>query len=81
MLAQLVAQGAELLFLLIGEAGGLLLRVNPIAFVISSARNSLLYAETPDAAALGAWFAIAALLCFAGIKISYAYENTYVKII
>lgn len=61
--------------------GGLLLRVNPIAFVISSARNSLLYAETPDAAALGAWFAIAALLCFAGIKISYAYENTYVKII
>ena len=58
-----------------------LLKCNPIAFIIDEMRKCILYETTPDFMILGIWFVISLILSAIGIKLIYQYENSYVKII
>ncbi len=59
--------------------GEILEKANPIAFVMKSAREVLLYGRTPDLACLAAWMVVGAVLCYVGIQTVYKNENSYVK--
>ena len=61
--------------------GDLLNKFNPIAFLITSMRKSLIYMETPDLEMLLFWFIVSLLLAIAGIRKIYKEENSYVKAI
>ena len=54
---------------------------NPMAFLIESARNVLLYAKSPNYLLLGLWTLIGIGFSIIGIKTIYKYENSYVKVI
>lgn len=54
---------------------------NPIAFLLTSTREAVMYRTTPDLLILVIWFAIALLLSIVGIRTIYKNENNYVKII
>lgn len=60
--------------------GGILARINPIAFAMEQARGALLYNKGLDWLTLGIWFVIAISLCAIGIKTIYKNENNYVKV-
>lgn len=59
---------------------GILLYVNPIACIINSTRNVLMYQLPPDFLPLLAWLVIGVVLSIVGINTIYKYENTYVKV-
>lgn len=61
--------------------GPILCKVNPIAFLITSLRQSLIYAMTPGRKLLLLWFAVSLLMSAAGIRKIYKNENSYVKMI
>ena len=58
----------------------ILLNCNPLAFLITSFRNALLYSQGVDVIVLLIWFVIGIVLSIIGIKIIYKHENTYVKV-
>ncbi len=64
-----------------GALGHWLVRINPIALYISSARDALLYATTPNLLWLAIWTGIAVLLTAAGIHLIQKNENSYVKVL
>lgn len=59
----------------------LLLRVNPIGFLIDACRESLVYCHTPQRSLILLWFVVGAALSAIGIAIIYKNENNYVKVI
>ncbi len=59
--------------------GQLLNRYNPVAFLITSMRESLIYSRTPNLPALLIWLAVSLLLAMAGVWKIYKEENSYVK--
>ena len=61
--------------------GMLLSKINPMAFLISSMRQVLLYGETPHRKILLAWLAFSLLLALAGVRKIYKEENSYAKAI
>jgi len=61
--------------------GEILNKYNPVAFLISSMRDCLIYSTTPDLIGLLIWLGIGLLLSYLGIKTVYAAENGYVKVI
>ena len=56
-------------------------KCNPIAFLLSSMRDCMIYEKTPDPLLLCIWFLIGVILSLAGIYIIYKNENSYVKVI
>lgn len=56
-----------------------LLRGNPIAYLVYEIRNSILYEITPDMLICVLWIAAGILLCILGINLVYKSENNYVK--
>ncbi len=64
-----------------GVWGEILIWINPVAAAIFNVRQCLLYGAAPEAGTMLAWFAAGLALAAAGLKLSYTYENTYVKII
>lgn len=58
-----------------------LLRLNPMAMLIESFRNALLYQKLPHLTLMAVWFVIGLGLCILGIRTIYKYENSYVKVI
>lgn len=64
-----------------GIYGALLLKLNPVAFVINGLRDSMLYASTPSLKIVSLWLGIGLLLSIFGVSIIYKNENTYVKVI
>lgn len=58
----------------------ILLNCNPLAFLITSFRNGLLYSTGVDVIVLLVWFLIGTVLSIVGIKTIYKHENTYVKV-
>ena len=58
----------------------ILLCCNPIAFLITSFRNGLLYCQGVNVWVLAIWFVIGIVLSIIGIRTIYKYENTYVKV-
>lgn len=61
--------------------GKILLSLNPLALVVDSLRQCMIYASTPYRKALLAWFLIGTFLSVAGIRLIYKHENSYVKVI
>lgn len=53
---------------------------NPVAFLLTSARKTIMYASMPDAVLLFIWFMVALLVDAFGVKLIYKNENNYVKI-
>lgn len=55
--------------------------INPMAMLIDTMRNGLLYNSATNLPLLGIWFVISLLLCYMGIHIVYKNENAYVKVV
>ncbi len=54
---------------------------NPLALIISSLRNVLLYNTAPNLIALGIWLIVGLIVSVIGVKTVYKYENSYTKVI
>lgn len=65
----------------IPEFGSLLNELNPVAFLITSMRKSLIYGECPNLRWMLCWMLVSLLLAVAGIRKIYKEENSYVKAI
>lgn len=63
------------------EYGVLLNRYNPVAFLISSMRQCLIYGQSPDLPLMLLWLAVSVLVSALGIRKIYKEENSYVKAI
>ena len=63
----------------IPEIGVYLNRYNPLAFLISAMRQSLIYSELPDLRYLCLWLAVSLLLAMGGVALIYKEENSYLK--
>lgn len=61
--------------------GEILENFNPVAFMISSMRLSLIYSSTPQIALLAVWCLISLILIALGVFTIYYNENSYVKVI
>ncbi len=61
--------------------GSILNRINPIAFLMTSFRQCLIYKTTPNCWLLFGWFAVSLLLAIFGVRKIYKEENSYVKAI
>ena len=59
----------------------IMLQLNPAAFLIDSARQSLIYSAAPGRKVLLLWGAAGLILSVHSIKLVYKYENSYVKVI
>ena len=59
----------------------LLIKLNPIALVITDLRRVMLYGEDPHWLMLLIWFAAGLLMSIVGVNIIYKFENSYVKVI
>lgn len=64
-----------------GRLQFLLLRVNPIAFLMDEARKVLLENRLPSFEGLAFWLVIGVVLNLIGIRIIHKNENNYVKVI
>ncbi|MBR4084716.1 MAG: ABC transporter permease [Lachnospiraceae bacterium] len=53
---------------------------NPVAFLLTSTRQAVMYKTTPDLGILAIWFVVAVILAVIGVTVVYKKENTYVKI-
>lgn len=58
-----------------------LLKFNPIAFIMDQARNVMIYGKLPSFRWLGVWFIVGCLLSWIGVTIIHKYENSYAKVI
>ena len=61
--------------------GGYITKVNPLAYMISSARNAVLYGQNAGWKALLMWFVLSIVLVILGVRLVYKNENNYVKVI
>lgn len=61
--------------------GEVLNRYNPMAFLLTSMRQSLIYGTVPHRKLLLFWLAVSFLLALWGIRRIYKEENSYVKVI
>ena len=59
----------------------ILLKCNPVAFVINAFRDIFLYNQAPSLLMMGGWTLIGILLIVIGIHIIHKYENSYAKVI
>jgi ABC-type polysaccharide/polyol phosphate export permease len=56
-----------------------LIHLNPICFIITALRNSVLYGQNPSVLWVIGWFAASAVIFVLAIKLVYKYERRYVK--
>lgn len=61
--------------------GDMIESFNPLAFLMSSMRNALLYSATPKMAIIAVWGLISIILTALGVFTIYSNENSYVKVI
>lgn len=59
---------------------GILLNLNPAAFVIDGLRKALLYGKAPNVIILCLWLIAGVVISSAGICVIYKYENGYIKV-
>ena len=59
----------------------ILLRCNPVAYVINAFRNIFLKAKAPSLIMMGGWLFVGVILIAIGIHIIHKYENSYAKVI
>ena len=65
----------------IPEVGPALNHYNPVAFLLTSMRQCLIYGQTPMLKLMLIWLAVSLLLAYLGIRTIYKEENSYVKAI
>lgn len=56
-------------------------RCNPIAFLLTSARDCVIYGSTPHHKLLLLWFVIGLIISALGVRKIYKNENSYVKVV
>jgi len=61
--------------------GEILSEANPLAFLLKSMRESILYGTTPNRKLLLLWMFIGLVITYLGIRKIYKNENSYVKVI
>ena len=61
--------------------GRIVLKLNPVSFLIDAMRNSLMYGKAPDFRFMAAWMIVGLLLSGTGIWLVYKNENSYAKVI
>ncbi len=61
--------------------GTMMLCLNPVALLIDTMRNALVYNRIVNIPLLGIWFLISLILCCVGVHIVYKNENGYVKVV
>ena len=61
--------------------GEILAAVNPMAFLVISMRDALLYGKGMPPAVFGVWALLSALIAILGTRLIYKNENSYVKAI
>ncbi|WP_099467038.1 ABC transporter permease [Konateibacter massiliensis] len=59
----------------------ILLKFNPVALIISSMRDCMIYSTTPDLPWLLLWLVVGLVLSCIGVNVIHKYENSYVKVI
>ena len=59
----------------------LLLKLNPMAFIINEFRKIFMYEQLPNIFVLACWFIIGIIISAIGIKLIHKYEKSYVKVI
>lgn len=59
----------------------ILLRLNPVAYIINAFRSILLQGKTPSLFMMGSWTLVGLVLIGIGIHIIHKYENSYAKVI
>lgn len=64
-----------------GTIGSILLKLNPIAFIMEQCRNVIIYNTMPNFSWLLFWFVAGCLLSWIGVIIIHKYENSYAKVI
>ena len=64
-----------------GATAGILLKLNPIAFIMDQCRNVMIYNKIPDFGWLAIWFVVGCLLSWIGVVVIHKYENSYAKVI
>ena len=64
-----------------GNIGNILLKLNPIAFIINEMRTTVLYGNIPNFNILILYLIIGILLCMLGIHTIHTNENSYAKVI
>lgn len=57
----------------------LIIRVNPLCYIITQLRNSMLYGQVPLLNWFVLWLALSLVLAYVGIRMIYKYERRYVK--
>lgn len=61
--------------------GTMMLCLNPVALLIDTMRNALVYKQITNVPLLAVWFLISLVLCCIGVHIVYKNENGYVKVV
>lgn len=64
-----------------GKAAFILLKLNPIAFIMNEVRRALLQNVVPNITGLLFWLGIGLLLCMIGVHMIHKNENSYAKVI
>ncbi len=59
----------------------MMLSFNPVAMMVDTMRNALIYGEITNVPLIIIWFLISLLLCCIGVHIVYKNENSYVKVV
>lgn len=59
----------------------LLLRINPIAFILDEMRKCMLYNVIPNLKGLGIYLIVGIVLCMIGVHLIHKNENSYAKVI
>lgn len=59
----------------------LMMCINPIAMLVDTMRNALLYNRVTNLPILGMWFLLSVILCVIGTHIVYKNENSYAKVV
>ena len=61
--------------------GEVMMAINPVAMLIDTMRNALIYNTTANLPLMGVWAMISIVLCYVGIHTVYKNENGYVKVV
>lgn len=60
--------------------GQILLKLNPMALIMTDVRRCMLYGQLPHRKVLLIWFIMSTIVSIIGVRIIYKYENSYVKV-
>ena len=63
------------------NVGRVMITVNPVAYVIDELRKIIIYGQPVRADIYIYWLVISLFLLFAGLKLMYRFENSYIKVV